>query len=489
MKRLLFLLFASVFACSFLSAETYKVTVTPSNPRMYNRFLYNYRSVLQDFEIDPDISGFISSVGTKNYPTFLVKGVDNFVYAVSAADVVAFADNVEVTVFDSVSKISFHNLQVININERLNLAVIRLPKNVNVNALDIDSVWFSDESEQYSLNARMFLHSVPMTVSGDANTLSVLYNRLVNAAPEGYYYILPNVSYKYLYSKSADQIADGIDSLSESNYQLFRNLNANGDVISAMRVLAGDMAARNMKRQMVCTNTIINDDEVVLEGRNGEYVTFINEFGAWRIISDSKPQAVTTTNTATYTQNGSTLSSSSSNSVIDHTVFGTIVSGSVMVPYNFRDQGISFSLSLGYAFRFFSMEALFVYNSFGVNRDRNYNPDLYAGKPCNSDYHYSNFIGLGIRFGGFVPIKLNDKLSIAPNLKFEWTSPNMCRDTYCWTNSIAPITGADLFFKISNSTIMSVGLGYEHQFRFNRYDLVLKKTNMGYINFNIGFIF
>lgn len=491
MKRILFLLIAATLTCTFAYTQAANVTVTPTNSRMYSRFIYNYRSVLRDFEIDPDISGFVSTTGAKSHPAFLVKGNDGLIYAVSAADIVVFADKVEVTISDSASKVSYQELQVINVNEKLNLAVTRLPKECTAEALDIDSVWFSDESEQYSMSARMFLKGIPMEVSGDAGAISVLYNRMVASAPDGYYYILPNLSYKYLYSKTADQIADAIDSLSEADYELFRNMNANGDVISAMRVLAGDMAARNLRRNVNVSNTVVKENSVVLEGRNGQQITFVKELGAWRILSDTKPQGATTANSATYTTTEDNTSAKvTTTSAIRQDIIGTLITGKVMIPYNFRDQGVSGSVGIGFAFHYLTIEAVFQYNSFGLYRTWDYDPYRFDGYPYNSDYKYSSLFGLGIRLGGMVPINLNGKLSIVPNIMFEWDSPMLCRNTYYYINSLSPMVGANLFVGLDNrGSKLFVGVQYEQKFNFDRHLLSLKNETMGYIDINFGFVF
>lgn len=480
-----------VLSYPFMAIQATQVSVTPSNPRIYSRFIYNYRSVLRDFEIDPDITGFVSMNGAKSFPAFIVKGNDGNAYAVSAADIVAFADNVEVTITDSVSKITYTDLKVINVNEKLNLAVIRLPKDAYDKALNIDEVWFSDESEQYSVSARMFLKGVPMEVSGEAGTISVLYNRLASSASEGYYYILPNLSYKYLYSKTADQIADGIDSLSEGDYELFRNMNANGDVISAMRILAGDMAARNMRKNIQVSNTVVKENTVILECKDGQQITFVKELGAWRILTDTKPQESTTTNTATYTTTGdNTTVQVTTTSAIDQSIIGTIFTGKVMIPYDFRDQGVSGSVGIGYVFKYLTVEAVFLYNSLGLNRTWDHDPYYYNGSPYNSDYKYSSFIGLGIRLGGLIPINLNGKLSIVPNIMLEWDSPMSCRNTYHYVNSLSPMVGADLFVRLKNrGSKFFVGIQYEQKFNFDSNSLQLKNETMGYFDVNLGFVF
>ena len=214
------------------------------------------------------------------------------------------------------------------------------------------------------------------------------------------------------------------------------------------------------------------------------------------MLSDAKPQAATTTNSATYTTGETsatvvttTTSAPTTTSAIDNYVIGTIMTGKVHVPYNFRDQGVSGSISIGYALKFVTFEAVFLYNSLGIYREWDYDPYYFNGEPYNRDYRYSNFIGLGIRLGGMAPIFLNNKLTLAPHVNFEWAVPYLCRDVYYGINTVSPMVGANLFVRMSNNNRFFVGVEYEQKFFLDYTRLRLKNNTMGYINVNFGFVF
>lgn len=307
--------------------------------------------------------------------------------------------------------------------------------------------------------------------TGSAAVLPTLLERLESSAEEGFIRLLPNLSRCYMFNKKPKETAAAIDSLPSGLRAKYVELNETGQVENALRLLsaytaAADLRAANFKatgsEENGTTVKLISDDrrEVVFDRSTGR---------AWQINRVGR-------RTKAEKQPRTSYRTSSSASIVDN-LFGTTVAFKFMTPYSAKYTDFAFNFALGYIFKYITLEAVLELTPVMPTEAALYN------------YECSNFLGVGLRIGGIVPIRVAPKLLLVPNIKLQLGYQTSLEYTAQYYN-VSGMAGLDLFVRLSpRGEYFFVGAQYEHKGMFSTVYRDIPLNNMGYINAKVGFLF
>lgn len=320
-----------------------------------------------------------------------------------------------------------------------------------------------------------FVNRIRPEQHSTAAVLPTLYRRLSATAEGPALYLLPNLSHTYLFNKRAEELSGAIDSLSEECYAKFVELNELGQVENALRLLSAEQAQRDLRRaELEFNDTIVTGNRVKLTTGDKQEVVFRNEGRAWmlerigrksRTKAEKPEKADRSTKAPAYSTSGRRIED----------LYGTTIDFKFLFPYSYRYADASFNFALGYIFKYISLEAVLE-----ISR-------LMPREAALYDYRSANFVGVGLRIGGLVPIRMTEKLLLVPNVKLQLGYQTAVEYQAQYYN-ISGMAGLDLFVRLNpRHDYFFVGVGYEHKGLLPTayYDLPL--NHMGYITAHLGF--
>lgn len=523
--------------------------IRPHNNKNTETFFRNYASVLQRQGYH-NAAQYVASIGGSSFGScFVVQGNDGRYYAITNRHAVEFADSAMIQFIDGRDTITYDGLQVAKVSEDLDLAAIVLPEGVAFTPLSVynghindgaevftagfpsvsgkpswqfgkgivsNSQFYNDlltndsnrwviqhtaqidagssggpllvpEGSEYLVagvntwkvsnrdemnlsisnhDLRQFISTLGTPYRENAEEIVALYNHIETDIQNGYRNILPHLSYTYMFYMTSTKIDRSFNDMPKVLREDIDNLMKIGHFTEALRLLSAYNAAKQIAENPFEFESMTpSGDEIILHGADKMEVVFAWEKGAWRI---------------TKVGHNSSRKKASSNVTdaygigITDQLRGTMLQFGVSFPIagNIAPESrMGIHITSGWSKRFTTYELMLEYNNIFTD----------------------NYIGLGFRFGGQLPIKLSPHVIISPNIKAELGS-DMPVGNVNFNYSfifVGGIGGVDAIFRLGNlSSYMIIGAAYEHRGLlpvFGKRDR--KIDNIGYISAHIGFIF
>lgn len=330
-----------------------------------------------------------------------------------------------------------------------------------------------------SNDIREFIATLGTARKESSGELPDIYNHLANSTKDNYHNLLPRLSYRYLFYMTLKEINSSFDNMPKDMRNDLESQMKIGHFTESLRLLAAYNAQRQMEENpLQCESITMNgNDEVILRGSNKEEVVFTWEKGAWRIVKIGK--------NASKRQVGRDASEIVGTG-INGNIQGFTIQGTMLAPVT-KNGSIGGGIGLGIMSRFTTYELLLEY--FKLTGERK---DPFG----NSRSFVGNKLGIGVRFGGQIPIQVSPHITLVPNIKFRVGGEMPIKgekgtyDSYDDDDfylGFAPSGGINCMFKLATRKYLFLGASYEHKIMLipgERNSML----NFGFIAINLGFV-